>query len=222
MSRKIVVFGTGEFAHLCHYYFTHDSPWRIDAFTVDGAYLRETTFHGLPVVPFEELQTSHPSSEFGMFVALGLRKVNAFRAAKVEEAEAKGYRLVSFLSSKADVPADFVVKPNSMIMERAGLQPYVTVGKNTIIWSTTRIGFSSRIGDHCWLVCPIMGESTIVGDYTFVGLNATIAPRVQIGKSNVIGAGTLIVSDTKDGEVYKAVSSNPSRAPSHRLRGFGD
>ena len=146
-----------------------------------------------------------------MFVALGIGRVNQIRAAKVAEVEAKGYRLVSFVSSRADVAPDLVVRPNTMIMERAGIQPFVEIGRDTIIWSATRIGFHTRIGSHCWITCPLFGESVTVGDFTFVGLNATIAPFVTIGRSNVIGAGALILHDTGDDQVFRGQASIPSR-----------
>ena len=102
-----------------------------------------------------------------------------------------GYRLASFLSSRADVAADLQLLPNTMVMERAGIQPFVRIGKNSIIWSTTRIGFRTIIGDHCWLVSSLLGESVHVGDYSFVGLGATLAPNVRIGQANIIGAGAV-------------------------------
>ncbi|HEY2156360.1 MAG TPA: acetyltransferase [Isosphaeraceae bacterium] len=216
MSR-IVIFGAGAFAEIAHYYFTHDSPHDVAAFTVDGAYLRDSTFRGLPVVPFDEVERQFPPSECGMFVAIGIGRVNRARAGKVAEAEAKGYRLASFVSSRADVAADLVARPNTMIMERAGIQPSVEIGRDTIVWSGSRIGFRTRIGDHCWIVGPVLGESVAVGDYSFIGLNATIAPSVAIGRSNVIGAGALILSDTADDRVYRGRASTPSRVPSYRL-----
>jgi sugar O-acyltransferase (sialic acid O-acetyltransferase NeuD family) len=215
--RRIVIFGAKAFAEIAHYYFTHDSGYSVAAFTVDAAYLEGGTFKGLPVVPFEEVERRFPPASYGMFVALGIHKVNRQRAAKVAEAEAKGYRLVSFVSSKADVASDLEVRPNTMIMERAGIQPFVQIGRNTVVWSATRIGFHTRIGDHCWIVCPIFGESVTVGDYAFVGLNATVAPGVTIGKGTVIGAGALILKDTKAFEVYRGQASRPARVSSTRL-----
>jgi sugar O-acyltransferase (sialic acid O-acetyltransferase NeuD family) len=214
---KLVIFGTRNFAEIAHYYFTHDSPYTVQAFTVDGAYLREATYCGLPVVPFEELPAAFPPDQYALFVAIGISRVNAARAEKVAEAEARGYRLASFLSSRADVAAGLVLRPNSMVMERAGIQPFVTLGRNTIIWSATRIGFHGRIGDHCWLVGPLLGESVTVGDFSFAGLNATIAPSVSVGRSNIIGAGALVLHDTPDDAVYRGPESARSRVPSHRL-----
>lgn len=214
---QIVIFGTGAFAEIAHYYFTRDSGLGVAAFTVDAAYLREPTFRGLPVVAFEEVERHFPPGDFGMFVAVGIGRVNRSRAEKVAEAEAKGYRLASFVSSRADVADDLVVRPNTMIMERTGIQPFVEIGRDTIVWSGTRVGFRTTIGDHCWIVGPILGESVAVGDSTFIGLNATIAPSVRIGRSNVIGAGALILADTADGVIYRGRPSTPSRVPSDRL-----
>lgn len=216
--KRLVIFGARAFAEIAHYYFTHDSGYSVAAFTVDGSYLKEATFKGLPVVAFEEVERQCPPGEYDMFVAIGIHGVNRLRAAKVAEAEAKGYQLACFVSSRADVAPDLAVRPNTMVMERAGIQPFVEIGCNTVIWSATRIGFHTRIGDHCWIVCPIFGESVTVGDYSFIGLNATIAPHVSIGKSNVIGAGALVLKDTQDFEVYTGHPSTPSRVPSNRLR----
>jgi sugar O-acyltransferase (sialic acid O-acetyltransferase NeuD family) len=215
--KKLVIFGAKNFAEIVHYYFTHDSDYSVAGFTLDASYLKEQTFQGLPVVAFEEIERHFAPGEHDLFVAIGIHQVNRRRAAKVAEAEAKGYALASFVSSRADVPADLRVRPNTMIMERAGIQPFVEIGRNTIIWSATRIGFHTRIGDHCWVVAPIFGESVKVGDYSFVGLNATVAPGVSIGKSNILGAGCLILKDTKDGEVYRGKASAPARAPSDRF-----
>lgn len=216
--KKLVIFGTSAFAEVAHYYFRCDSDYAVAAFTVDSRYVKEGVFKELPVVAFEELDKSFPPSEYDLFVAMGIQKVNQQRAEKVAEAEAKGYRLASFLSSKAMVSEDLVMRPNSMVMDGAHLQPFVEVGRNTIIWSGCGIGFRSRIGDHCWLVASTFGESVVVGDYSFIGLGSTIAPSRSIGASNVIGAGALILHDTKDFEVYKGHASVPSRVPSSRLR----
>ena len=216
--KELVIFGTGPFAELAHYYFQRDSDYSVAAFTLDAAFISESVFQGLPVVAFENVETDFPPENYDLFVAMGIQKVNRQRSAKVAEAQAKGYKLASFLSSKASVADDLVMRPNTFVMEGATLQPFVTVGWDTIIWPGCSIGFKSRIGDHCWLVASTLGESVVVGDHTFVGIRATIAPSRTIGAGNVIGAGALIVNDTKDFEVYKGQASVPSRAPSYRLR----
>ena len=51
----LVVFGTGQIAELADFYFESDSDHRVVAFTVDGAYVREDSFRGKPVIPFSQL-----------------------------------------------------------------------------------------------------------------------------------------------------------------------
>jgi sugar O-acyltransferase (sialic acid O-acetyltransferase NeuD family) len=215
---RLVIFGASGFAEMAHYYFQRDSQYSVAAFTVDGAYLKETTFQGLPVVPFEELEQSFPRREVTLFVAMGIQKVNQLRAQKVADVEARGYQLASYLSSKAKVAEDLVLKPNSFVMEEVYLQPKVTVGRDSILWPRCTVGFRSRIGDHCWLVVATLGESVNIGDYTFIGLNATIAPSRNIGPSSVIGAGAVVLEDTKEFSIYKARASERSGVPSYRLR----
>lgn len=217
ITDKLVIFGTGSFAKLSHYFFTHDSNYTVVGFTVDQAFLKNSSFQALPVVPFETVEQIFCPTEHHMFIALGIHKVNQIRAAKVEQAQTKGYPLASYVSSRAGFSADLQVGANSMIMEGAGLHPFVEIGLDTVILSATRIGFDTRIGNHCWLVGAILGESVTVGDYSFIGLNATIAPGCTIGKRNVIGAGALILNSTRDDEVYKGLASQPARVPSSRL-----
>ena len=69
-------------AEVLGWYFAHDSDYRVVAHTVDGAYLTESTFQGVPVVPFEELPRAFPPEDHMMFVALSYAKMNAIRAAK--------------------------------------------------------------------------------------------------------------------------------------------
>lgn len=215
--RKLVIFGAGAFAEIAHHYFTHDSAYDVAGFTVDREYLRESGFHGLPVVPFDEVPGHFPPAEHDLFVALGIGGVNRKRAAKVAEAERLGYALASFCSTRADVPAGLVLRPNTMIMERAGIQPYVEIGRDCIVWSATRIGFRTRIGDHCWMVSAICGESVTLGEGTFVGLNATVAPGITVGSHSIIGAGALILRDVADDSVCRGQESRPSRVPASRL-----
>ena len=58
----LIIFGTGDIAALACRYFERDTPWRVAAFTVDAAFLREDRFLARPVIPFEGVALSHPPS----------------------------------------------------------------------------------------------------------------------------------------------------------------
>lgn len=218
MKRKLYIFGAQNFADISHYYFSEDSPYEVAGFTVDSAYMKEDSFKGLPVIAYEELRTRISPEDTDLFVAIGISQVNALRAQKFAEVQRDGFRLASFLSSRAHVTRDLVLEPNTMIMDYVAMHPQVKIGHDSIIWSSTRIAFKTCIGNHAWITSAIIGESSVIGDYSFVGLNATIAPFVHVGRQNLIGAAAVILKDTQDNEIYRGPRSRPSRASTQRAR----
>lgn len=218
MKRKLFLFGIGNFAEMAHYLFTTDSDYEVAGFTVDAAYLDRREFLGLPVVSWDELRAGADRATTDVFVAVGVGRINTLRAQKVAEVAAEGFRLASFVSSHARVAPGFVARPNTMIMDQVNLHPQVEVGADTIIWSNSRIALKVRIGDHVWITSAVVGDSTTIGDYSFIGINATVAPFVRVGSHNLIGAGAVILRDTKDYEVYKGPRSTPSKVSSLRIR----
>ena len=219
MSR-IVLFGTGQIAELAHHYFTRDSDHEVVGFTVDGAYLREDRFAGLPVVAFEEVADAFPPADHAMFVALSYARVNQVRAAKVAQAAAAGYPLAGYISSRAQVADPERIGAHCFILEGATVQPFTTLGDDVFVWSGTHVGHHGRVGDHCFLsACCIAGNVTI-GDHGFVGAGATVRDNVTIGERCVIGAGALVLGDCAADGVYMGQPSERSRVPSGRLRGM--
>ena len=63
-NKPVVIFGVKDTAELAHFYLTHDSDKKVVAFTVHERYLEETTFHNLPVVPFEQVKNQFPSVDY--------------------------------------------------------------------------------------------------------------------------------------------------------------
>ncbi|MGV8932434.1 MAG: sugar O-acyltransferase [Luteimonas sp.] len=218
MRRKLYIFGAQNFAEMCHYFFTEDSAYEVAGFTVDAAYLGETSFCGLPVIAYEELRKTLSPSDADIFVAIGVAKINTVRAQRVAQVQADGFTLASFVSSRAHVHRDLVVRPNTMVMDHVMIHPGVTIGYDTVLWSNCGVALKVRIGDHVWITSAVIGDSATIGDCSFIGLNATIAPFVNVGSHNLIGAAAVITRDTLDYQVYRGPRSKPSSVSSLRIR----
>src|SRR5690349_17429690 len=149
--RDVVIFGMGQVAEVVWHYLTEEGGRNVVGFTVDAEYRTADQVFGLPVVDFETVQDRFPPDSHEMFVAVSFRGVNAAREAKVAEAEAKGYTLTSHVSPHATVWSKLDVQPNTMIMENNVIQPFVTVGKNVLMWSGNHVGHHSKIGDNCFI-----------------------------------------------------------------------
>ncbi|HEX7243404.1 MAG TPA: acetyltransferase [Longimicrobiaceae bacterium] len=202
--RKLVVFGNGPAARMAHYYFDRDSEYEVAAFAVDRAYLGGAEEHlGLPLVPFEEVAERYPPSGHDLFVAMGYARMNRARAEKYAEAKAKGYRLASYVSTSCTWLADDPPGDNTMVMEDNTIQPFVRIGSNVVLWSGNHVGHESVIGDHCFLTSHVVVSGFVrVGDYSFLGVNATIRDGVTLAPETLVGAGAVITRDTVERGVY--------------------
>lgn len=219
MSKRIVVFGVGQWAELSHFYFTHDSPHEVVGFTVDGDYLEEARFHDLPVVEWDDVEDRFSPSEVSMFVPISFKRMSHARAAKLEEAKEKGYDIVSYVSSKATTFADFECGENCFILEDNTIQPYVTIGRNVVMWSGNHIGHHTVIEDHVMITSQVVISGACrIGEHSFFGVNATVRDETVIGRETIVGAGTAIMADTEPFSVYKVKGTEPASFRSDQLR----
>lgn len=216
---KVILFGAGQIAEVIHHYLTHESDHQVVAFTVDGALIREDNLFGLPIVPFETVEAAFPPAAHDIFVAMSFKKLNRPRAEKLAAAEAKGYRAIGHISPRAVAPPDFAPKPNTFIMEHNTIQPFVEIGRDTIIWSGNHLGHHTRIGDHCFIASHVVVSGGVtIGDHCFLGVNATLRDNIAIGGHCVIGAGALVLADAPEFSVFPGQATEIAKVRSDRLR----
>lgn len=214
----MVVVGTGMFAEMVRDYFHEFTDYRVAAFACHAQYKDSETFSGLPVVTIEELEQSHPSSQFSLFVAIGYRKMNKLRQAAYEDLKRRGYRFATFVAPNVKIWDTSSIGENVFIFENNVIQSYVQVGNNTILWSGNHIGHHSTIGNHCFISSHVVvSGSCQVGDNSFLGVNSTLHDGVSVGAENLIGAGAIIARSTKDKEVYVPSATKVFPKSSDRL-----
>ena len=217
--RRLLIFGTGQIGELADFYFAHDSSYEVAAFTVDGKYMKEPAFCGKPTVAFEEAAKAFPPAEHDLFVAVSYTGLNKVRADKAAEGKRQGYRLASYVSSKATTFPGFTAGENAFILEDNTIQPFARIGNNVTLWSGNHIGHHSRIADHCFIASHVVVSGWVeIGEACFIGVNVTIRDHVKIGERCVIGAGAIIAQDAAPFGVYAAPASERAAVPSTRLR----
>src|ERR1700679_718607 len=157
MNKPIIIFGNSQIAELALYYFRHDSHYEVAAFTVDSKYLRDDSFCGLPVVSFEIIENRYPADKYDIFIALAYTDLNQLRKQKYLESKAKGYRCISYISSKATVLIDPAqIGENCFILEDNTIQPFVHIGNNVTLWSGNHIGHHSKIDDDVFISSQVV------------------------------------------------------------------
>jgi sugar O-acyltransferase (sialic acid O-acetyltransferase NeuD family) len=200
----IVIVGDGEFAEIACDYFTHDSPYEVAAFAVERAFRRKDELFGRPVVDFEDVEARFPPETFGAFVAVTFTQLNRVRARLFAASKAKGYKPVSYVSSRAFVWHNVTLGENCFVFEGAVVQRGARVGDGVVLWSGSQVLHRASVGDFCFFSAgAVVAGYSEVGPGCFLGVNASVGDRVRVGRDGVIGAGAVVTRDTLAGKVYK-------------------
>jgi UDP-3-O-[3-hydroxymyristoyl] glucosamine N-acyltransferase len=129
--------------------------------------------------------------------------MNQVRAAKYFRAKEMGYELVSYVSTHCTYLSDAPAGDNCFILEDNTIQPFVRIGNNVTLWSGNHIGHDSIIDDHCFLASQIVVSGRVhIGSYCFIGVNVTLRNAINIAPHSLLGAGAIIMKDTKEYSVY--------------------
>ncbi len=200
---KVVIFGVLDTAELAHYYLSTDSIHDVVAFTVHKEYLEHSTFKGLPVVPFEELTTLYPPSNYELFAPMTAKKMNQLREKVYNDGKSKGYRFISYISSRATLN-DNEIGENCFILEDNTIQPFTKIGNNVVLWSGNHIGHHGEIKDHVFFTSHVvLSGHCVVESYCFFGVNATIRDYSFIRRGTLVAMGACITKqETEEWGVY--------------------
>lgn len=207
---KVIIFGVQDFAQLAKFYLQHDSEHEVVAFSVDEQYMPlEKTFEGLPVVAFENVETTYPPTEFKFFAPMSPSRMNRLRESVYQKIKEKGYDFVSYVSSKATVFPGAQIGDNCFILEDNTIQPFTSIGNNVVLWSGNHIGHHSVIKDHVSFTSHVVlsGHCT-VEPFAFFGVNATIRDGIHIAEGSFIAMAAAVVLNTEPWGVYKG---NPAK-----------
>lgn len=202
-NKKAVIFGNGSLSEMVTFMLLHDSRYDVVGYTAEADLITTSTYLGKPMVAFEEIEKFFSPNEVEMFIAVGYAKMNQVRERFMFEAKQKGFRLLSYLSSRAQHWGDTKIGENVFIFENNTIQPFVEINDGSILWSGNHIGHHSKIGKYCFITShAVISGHCHIGNHCFVGVNATIIDNVSIAENNLIGAGVLILKNTKSKEVY--------------------
>lgn len=124
---------------------------------------------------FTAVTSSHPSSEYGMVIAIGYNHLAA-RWKIWERVQSAGYSLPALIHPRAYVADTARIGEGAMVMAGAVVDVRVDIGNLAVIWPGACIN-----------------HDTLVGNNTFVSPNATLCGFVETGSHCFIGAGAVVV-----------------------------
>jgi sugar O-acyltransferase (sialic acid O-acetyltransferase NeuD family) len=205
-TKKLILFGDSAFAEIAYEYFTHDSDYEVVAITISKEYIKNETFLGIPVVPFEDIENIYPPSDYEMHIALVYNSLNRVRRNFYNSAKLKGYKLANYISSRSFVWHNVQLGDNIFIFEDNTIQPFVSIGSNNVFWSGNHIGHHSSIGSHNFISSHVVISGFCnIENSNFFGVNSTVANNLNIGSDCLIGSFVHIGRDVLDGSLMRGI-----------------
>lgn len=207
---QVIIFGIKDLAELAQFYLNNDTEHKVMAFSVNKEFLPENKrFSGLPVIAFEEIEKEFSPAEYSFFAPMTHKGMNKEREKIYNEIKRKGYDLINYISSKATIFDNLILGDNCFILEDNTIQPFVTIGSNTVIWSGNHIGHHSKIGNNVFITSHVVisGNCTVEPN-CFIGVNSTLKENITLGEASFIAMSTSITQNTEPFSVY---SGNPAK-----------
>lgn len=118
-----------------------------------------------------------------------------------------GGKFTSTISIKSSIGSYGVnIEEGCNIMTGTIITNDVLIGKGCLINLNCTIGHDCIIGDFVEASPGVhISGNCKINSYTTIGTNATILPRISIGKNVVIGAGSVVTKDVPDNSMVVGV-----------------
>jgi sugar O-acyltransferase (sialic acid O-acetyltransferase NeuD family) len=209
-KEKLVIIGDSQFAQIAAEYLKDFSQYEVVAFSVPYEFKQQFTLNGLPVIDFEEIEDSCPPETHKAFCAIAFSRLNRNREKMFNEAQFKGYELISFVHPKAFVASSAKIGKNVFLFEGNVVQSHVVIEDGVVAWSGNHFGHGSYIGKFAFLSShSVISGNCKVGAYSFLGVNSTLTDGITLGDNVVIGAASLVVKNVPSNSQIKGKASFP-------------
>lgn len=144
---------------------------------------------------------------------------NIAREKVVQDLKKLGGNPTCFISKSAHLNLKYLAlnTTNTIVMDDTHLSAHVEIDEGSIIYTKTSIAHDVKIGKYVFVSAYCAISDSVIEDYTFIGLNAMIGPKVHIGKHCVIGANSYVKENVKDGAI---VAGSPAKIIGYK-DGFG-
>ena len=215
---KVIIFGLGDMAKIAHYYLENDSEHKVVAFCVNRNSLPvKKIFLDLPIVVYEEVEKKYSKNIYKFFAPLPSEKMNTVREEVYYSIKEKGYKMISYISSKA-VMYNSEIGENCFIQAGNILHPFTKIGNNVMLWSGNLVGHHGEIKDHVTFASHVaMAGNCVIGENSYLGTNSTIRDGITLAKGTLVGLATAITKNTEEWSVYlgnpaKKIGKNISKS----------
>lgn len=205
--RNLIIFGDTPFAERVFKYINFEGKDKVIAFTQEKNFISKKELQGLPVIPFEKLDSVEESLE--IVLGIGYTKMNKLKEKIYDMCISNGYKIATYISTNAivytnDIQEGCFIAPSSVV------GPGCKIGKGNYLESSVVLSHDNELGDFNFLSTnTVLGGFSKVESNCFFGLHSTIKNDVTIASDNLFGSAVnVLTSVVNRGGVFVG---NPAR-----------
>jgi UDP-3-O-[3-hydroxymyristoyl] glucosamine N-acyltransferase len=213
--KPIWIFGGSSYAQIAIHYFNRDTEFEVQGIILDEGFEPIAALSEWPITRTNEIGVLVDREGDAYFhAAITYAGINRLRKDKIAELTNLGMKPASYISPHAYVDDTVALGDHNFIFEDNTVQPFVTLGSGVVLWSGNHIGHHSIVEDDVFISSHVVVSGHCrIGERSFLGVNATLANNVSVGKANWILPNTFISTDTGDDEFWKPAWSGKSDKP---------
>ncbi len=134
------------------------------------------------------------------FAAIG---DNRIRRKVTQMLDDRGIEQPTIIHSSAVISPSASIGAGSIVMPNAVVGASCQIGKGAIINTSSHIDHDGFVEDYCHVApgCHIAGNVSI-REGTFLGVGACVIPEISIGKWVVVGAGSTVIRNIPEHEIW--------------------
>lgn len=215
VSSRLIVYGAGGHSKTIAATLEAMGEYQIVGLLDDDQSRHDTESYGYQVLGGrEKLDELRGAGVSAAFVAIG----DNHRRAEVERILLdRSFDLVQAIHPSCVLLRGCQVGAGAAVLPNAFVGSDAVVGHGAIISVAACISHDVCVGPFAQ-ICPNVGLAggAEVGPYSFIGMGATVLPKVKLGRDVVVGANAVVTGDLPDGVTVVGV---PARITKRRRTG---
>lgn len=183
---------------------------KIEAISVLSAVSSEGPKFDVPIVLDSNVERNWSNNECYLINGVGVKPGENSRRLVFEEWTTRGYSILNVVHPAAIIETVLPDFFDIQIMANSTLQAGVILGRSVIVNTGSVVEHECNLGDFVFIGpnATLCGKVS-VGVNTFIGAAATVLPNVLIGSNAIIGAGSVVTRNVPDNTT---VVGAPARA----------
>jgi len=203
---KIIIIGAGGYSKVIVDIIHNDQKYEIAGFIDNNLPIGHKVLDYKVLGKEEEINNLINKQEiFGGVIAIGDNFIRSNVEKKIKQL-CNEFKFINCIHPKSNIAFNVVMGEGNVVMAGATINTSSEISNHCIFNTNCSIDHDNRIANFA-SIAPnsVTGGNVEVGEFSAIGIGATVKHNISIGYNCIIGASSLVNKDTKSNSVYYGV-----------------